>query len=116
MRQLLDQRIRWGAKTTYPAALKEARRVAWTVSLVHLCGAILLVLNPSAGLAFWGIKSAADMAYTHQVGRAYNVLPRNRAKALGDLLALALTHPLFIATTLLLMPVRNVRWKGRPAT
>ena len=114
---LLDQRIRWGAKTTrYPAALKEARRVAWTVSLVHLCGATLLLLDPWAGLAFWGVKSAADMAYTRQVGRSYNVLPENRAKALGDLLALALTHPLFIATTLLLMPVRNVRWKGRPAT
>ena len=114
---LLDQRIRWGAKTTrYPAALKEARRVAWTISLVHLCGAILLLIQPWAGLALWGVKSAADMAYTRQVGRAYGVLPKQPTHALGDLLTLALAHPIFIATTLLLMPVRNVRWKGRSAT
>ena len=114
---LLDQRIRWGAKSTqYPKVLQEARRVAWTVSLVHLSGTLILILNPLMGLLFWAAKSTADMAYTHRAGRAFGLLPESQAKAIGTLLILALAHPLFIATTLLLMPFRNVQWKGRSAT
>jgi len=114
---LLDQRIRWGAKSTqYPKVLQEARRVAWTVSLVHLSGTLILILNPLMGLLFWAAKSTADMAYTHRAGRAFGLLPESKAKAIGTLLILALSHPLFIATTLLLMPFRNVQWKGRSAT
>ena len=117
LRSLLDQRIRWGAKTTqYPKVLKEARRVAWTVSLVHLSGAIILILNPVMGLLFWAAKSTADMAYTHRAGKAFGLLPDSPFKAISTLLILALAHPLFIATTLLLMPFRNVQWKGRSAT
>ena len=114
---LIDQRIRWGAKSTcYPKALREARQVAWTVAAVHAAGLVLLLLEPGAGAAFWAVKSAADMAYTAQVGAGYDLLPANRIKALWSLLVLAIAHPLFIATTLLLMPFRKGRWKGRPAT
>lgn len=114
---LLDQRIRWGAKTTrYPRALKNARRVAWTVSLVHLCGVVLLLLDPWSGMWFWILKSVFDMMYAHRVGRAYDVLPRSVSGAAISLVALAVLHPLFIATTLLLMPFRTAAWKGRPAT
>ena len=114
---LLDQRIRWGAKSTrYPKALREARQVAWTVAAVHAAGLVLLLLEPGAGAAFWAVKSAADMAYTAQVGSGYDLLPASRIKALWSLLTLAIAHPLFIATTLLLMPFRKGRWKGRPAT
>ena len=117
LRSLLDQRIRWGAKTTqYPKVLWEARRVAWTVSLVHLAGALILILHPWMGLLFWTAKSTADMAYAHRVGRAFGLLPHSPFNAIGTLLILALVHPLFIATTLLLMPFRNVQWKGRSAT
>lgn len=117
LHSLLDQRIRWGAKTTrYPKALKEARRVAWTVFMVHLSGAILIILNPWAALLFWVLKSGVDMVYAHRVGKAFGLLPTSHRKAFCDLVMLALAHPLFIATTLLLMPVRTVRWKGRPAT
>ena len=114
---LLDQRIRWGAKSTrYPKALREARGVAWTVAAVHAAGLALLLIQPWAGAAFWAAKSAADMAYTAQVGAAYDLLSASRIKALWSLLVLAIAHPLFIATTLLLMPFRTSRWKGRPAT
>jgi biofilm PGA synthesis N-glycosyltransferase PgaC len=114
---LLDQRIRWGAKSTrYPKALSEARRVAWTVTTVHAAGLVLLVLDPLLGAAFWGTKSAADMAYTAQVGAMYTLLPKRRPHTLWSLFLLAISHPIFIATTLLLMPFRTGRWKGRPAT
>lgn len=113
---LLDQRIRWGAKSTrYPQSLRGARRVAWTVAAVHAAGLALLVIAPVAGLLFWGVKSAADMAYTAQVGRLYGLLPQPPMAALGSLLLLAIAHPVFIATTLLVMPLRTGRWKGRPA-
>ena len=116
LRSLLDQRIRWGAKTTqYPKVLREARKVAWTISLVHLAGALLLIFDPWLSLLFWAAKSTAEMAYTHRAGRAFGLLPNSPFKASGTLLILALVHPLFIATTLLLMPFRNVRWKGRSA-
>ena len=114
---LLDQRIRWGAKSTrYPKALREARQVAWTVTAVHAAGLALILIHPWAGATFWAIKSAADMAYTAQIGAEYDLLPASRTKALWSLLVLAIAHPLFIATTLLLMPFRTGRWKGRPAT
>jgi len=114
---LLDQRIRWGAKSThYPKALGEARKVALTVATVHAFGAALLVLAPKAGLAFWSVKSGVDMTYTARAGRAYGLLPPSRGEAALDLVALAVVHPLFIATTLLLMPFRTARWKGRRAT
>lgn len=114
--QLLDQRIRWGAKTTrYPRALKRAKRVAWTVSLVHLCGAILLLVDPWTGLGYWGLKSTVDMVYAHRVGRAFTLLPHSVSGTLKSLIALAVAHPMFIATTLLVMPLRTGRWKGRPA-
>lgn len=114
---LLHQRIRWGAKSAhYPKALGEARRVALTVATVHGIGAALLVLAPKAGLAFWAIKSGVDMAYTARAGRAYGLLPQSRGQAALDLVTLAVVHPLFIATTLLLMPFRSARWKGRRAT
>lgn len=114
---LLDQRIRWGAKSTrYPKALREARQVAWTVAAVHAAGLALLLIHPWSGATFWAVKSAADMAYTAQVGSGYDLLPASRIKALWSLLMLAIVHPLFIATTLLLMPFRTGRWKGRPAT
>ena len=114
---LLHQRIRWGAKSAhYPKALGEARRVALTVATVHGIGAALLVLAPKAGLAFWAIKSGVDMAYTARAGRAYGLLPPSRGQAALDLVTLAVVHPLFIATTLLLMPFRSARWKGRRAT
>lgn len=117
LRTLLHQRIRWGAKSThYPPALREARRVALVVAAVHGLGLALLVLNPMAGLVFWSIKSTVDMVYTARVGRAYGLLPSGRMQAAIDLLTLAWAHPLFIATTLLLMPFGKARWKGRPAT
>ena len=113
---LLHQRIRWGAKSAhYPKALGEARRVALTVAAVHGLGAALLVLAPVAGLAFWAVKSGVDMAYTARAGRAYGLLPASRGQAALDLVVLAVIHPLFIATTLLLMPFRTARWKGRRA-
>ena len=113
---LLHQRIRWGAKSAhYPKALGEARRVALTVAAVHGLGAALLVLAPVAGLAFWAVKSGVDMAYTARAGRAYGLLPPSRGQAALDLVVLAVIHPLFIATTLLLMPFRTARWKGRRA-
>ena len=113
---LLHQRIRWGAKSAhYPKALGEARKVALTVAAVHGLGAALLVLAPVAGLAFWAVKSGVDMAYTARVGRAYGLLPASRGQAALDLVVLAVVHPLFIATTLLLMPFRTARWKGRRA-
>ena len=113
---LLHQRIRWGAKSAhYPKALSEARRVALTVAAVHAFGAALLVLAPVAGLVFWAVKSGVDMVYTARAGRAYGLLPPLRRQAALDLIALAVVHPLFIATTLLLMPFRTARWKGRRA-
>jgi len=114
--QLLDQRIRWGAKTTqYPRSLHRAKRVAWTVSLVHLSGALLLLVDPWAGLGYWSLKSAVDMVYAHCVGRAFKLLPHSVLAILKSLIALAIAHPIFIATTLLVMPLRTARWKGRPA-
>lgn len=114
--QLLDQRIRWGAKTArYPRALKHAKRVAWTVSLVHLCGAVLLLVDPWAGLGYWSVKSAIDMVYAHCVGRRFTLLPPSALGTLKSLIALAVAHPIFVATTLLVMPLRTARWKGRPA-
>lgn len=112
---LLDQRIRWGAKSTaYPKALSEARRVAATVAAVHLAGVALLAIDPRSGLLFWAAKALIDMAYTHGVGKAYGLFdgmpPLSRW---ANLFALALTHPPFIITTLFLMPFRSVRWKGR---
>lgn len=115
---LLDQRIRWGAKSTaYPKALSEARRVAATVAAVHIAGVALLATDPTSGLLFWSAKAIMDMAYTHGVGRAYGLFdgmgPLSRW---ATLFALALSHPPFIITTLLLMPFRTVRWKGRSTT
>ena len=113
---LLDQRIRWGAKSTrYPQSLRQARQVAWTVAAVHATGLALLVMVPVSGLLFWGVKSAADMAYTARVGRMYGLLPQSPMAALSSLFLLAVTHPVFVATTLLVMPLRTGRWKGRPA-
>ncbi|GEM_PF-534762 len=115
LRQLLDQRIRWGAKSTaYPRALKEARRVATTIAAMHAAGIALLILHPLAGLAFWATKALGDMAYTHQVGQAYGLFDGMGAlRRVSALALLALVHPPFIITTLLLMPFRKVRWKGR---
>lgn len=112
---LLDQRIRWGAKSTaYPKALAEARRVAATIAAVHVAGVALLAIDPRSGLLFWSAKALIDMAYTHGIGRAYGLFDGMGAlKRWTNLLALALTHPPFIITTLLLMPFRRVRWKGR---
>jgi len=54
--------------------------------------------------------------YTRQMAKQYGLFEK-RPHANGfALLMLALVHPFFIATTLLLMPFRKVRWKGRPAT
>ena len=89
--------------------------MAWTVAAVHAAGLALLVIAPVAGLLFWGVKSAADMAYTARVGRMYGLLPQSPMAALGSLFLLAVTHPVFVATTLLVMPLRTGRWKGRPA-
>ena len=115
--ELLHQRIRWGAKSVhYPPALSEARRVALVVASVHAAGLALLLASPWAGLAFWAVKSGLDLAYTARIGKAYGLLPSGRSRAILDLLALAVLHPVFIATTLLLMPFRTARWKGRPAT
>ena len=115
--ELVHQRVRWGAKSIhYPRALSEARRVAWTVALVHAAGLALLVGSPWVGLAFWAVKSAGDMAYTAQVGRTYRLFSGGLWHRSVDLLWLAVLHPVFIATTLLLMPFRTARWKGRPAT
>lgn len=113
---LLDQRIRWGAKATqYPRSLKAARRVAVAMAAMHLAGLILLFVHPLSGLAFWGVKTTVDIAYTHQMGRAYRLFSGGHFHALTSLIALAVVHPLFISTTLLLMPFRKVRWKGRTA-
>ncbi len=115
--ELVHQRVRWGAKSIhYPQALSEARRVAWTVALVHAAGLALLVGSPWVGLGFWAVKSAVDMAYTARVGRAYGLFSGGLWRRSVDLLWLAVLHPVFIATTLLLMPFRTARWKGRPAT
>ena len=112
---LLDQRIRWGAKSAaYPPSLSEARRVASVVAAVHAFGLVLLCLNPWAGAVFWSIKACIDMAYTHQVGTAYGLFNGlSRLQRAQDLILLAGIHPLFIITTLLLMPFRKTRWKGR---
>ena len=54
------------------------------------------------------------MAYTHQVGQAYGLFDGMGAlRRVSALALLALVHPPFIITTLLLMPFRKVRWKGR---
>ena len=112
---LLDQRIRWGAKATaYPKALSEARRVAMTIAAVHLSGIILIPWAPAAALAFWTAKALIDMAYTHRVGQLYGLFDGIGPEARwGNLLLLAVVHPIFIITTLVLMPFRRVRWKGR---
>ena len=114
---LLDQRIRWGAKSAaYPKALSEARRVATVIAAVHLAGLSLLVLHPLAGLLFWVAKGMGDMAYTHGVARAYGLFDgMGTARRWGTLTLLAIVHPPFIITTLLLMPLRTARWKGRKA-
>ena len=115
--ELVHQRVRWGAKSVhYPQALSEARRVAWTVALVHAAGLALLVGSPWVGLGFWTAKSAVDMAYTARVGRAYQLFSGGQRCRSTDLICLAVLHPVFIATTLLLMPFQTARWKGRPAT
>lgn len=118
MRSLLDQRIRWGAKSSaYPKALHEARRVATTIAAVHVSGLVLLVVSPAAAVAFWTGKAIIDITYTHQVGKAFGLFGETgRIRRWSALMLLALVHPPFIITTLLLMPFRKVRWKGRPAT
>ncbi|MCH1582118.1 MAG: glycosyltransferase [Flavobacteriales bacterium] len=115
LQSLLDQRIRWGAKSAaYPRSLSEARRVASVVAAVHVFGLVLLCLNPLAGGVYWTIKSGIDMAYTHQVGTAYGLFDGlSRLQRAQDLLLLAFVHPLFIITTLILMPFRKAQWKGR---
>lgn len=115
---LLDQRIRWGAKSTaYPKALSEARRVATTIAAVHLAGLALLVLHPLSALVFWAIKGMSDMVYTHGVAQDYGLFEgMSTTKRWGSLVTLALVHPPFIITTLLLMPFRSTRWKGRKAS
>lgn len=115
LRSLIHQRVRWGAKSTaYPRALAEARRVAMVIALVHFTGVVLLLTAPLIGTAFWAAKALIDMAYTRSVAGAYGVFDglgaRQRAK---DLVLLALLHPLFIITTLFLMPFRKAKWKGR---
>ena len=114
---LLDQRIRWGAKSAaYPKALSEARRVATIIAGVHALGAALLIVNPLAGGGFWLAKAAIDMTYTHLVGRAYGLFNGMGAgRRWGTLALLAAVHPMFIITTLLLMPFRKAPWKGRAA-
>jgi hypothetical protein len=114
---LLDQRIRWGAKSAaYPKALSEARKVATVIAAVHIAGLALLVTQPAAGLLFWAAKALGDMAYTHGVARAYGLFDgMGAAKRWSTLALLALVHPPFIITTLLLMPFRTARWKGRKA-
>ncbi len=114
---LLDQRIRWGAKSTqYPRSLKAARRVALAVAAVHLCGLVLMFIHLGYGIAFWLTKSIADVLYTRQMAKQYGLFEKRTLANGFALLILALAHPFFIATTLLLMPFRKVRWKGRPAT
>ena len=114
---LLDQRIRWGAKSTqYPRSLKSARRVALAVAAVHLCGLVLMFIHLGFGISFWLIKSIADVLYTRQMAKQYGLFEKRTPANGFALLMLALAHPFFIATTLLLMPFRKVRWKGRPAT
>ncbi|MBL6619212.1 MAG: glycosyltransferase [Flavobacteriales bacterium] len=115
--QLLDQRIRWGAKSTaYPKALTEARRVAAVIAAVHIAGLALLVAHPVAGLLFWAVKALGDMTYTHGVAQAYGLFNGMGAlKRWSTLALLACVHPPFIITTLLLMPFRTARWKGRKA-
>lgn len=115
LRSLLHQRVRWGAKSTaYPRTLAEARRVAIVIAAVHLAGGVLLCTAPLAGIAFWLAKAGIDMTYTHLVAKAYGLFDgltaRQRAQ---DLVLLAILHPLFIITTLFLMPFRKARWKGR---
>ena len=112
---LLDQRIRWGAKATaYPKALSEARRVAMTIAAVHLSGLLLIPWAPAAALVFWTAKALIDMAYTHRVGQLYGLFDGIGPSARwGNLLLLAVVHPIFIITTLVLMPFRKVQWKGR---
>ena len=114
---LLDQRIRWGAKSAaYPKALSEARRVATIIAAVHIAGLALLVAHPLTGLIFWSTKGLADMAYTHHVALAYGLFDGTSvARQWGILALLAAVHPPFIITTLLLMPFRKTRWKGRMA-
>ncbi len=114
---LLDQRIRWGAKSaSYPATLVEARRVATVIATMHIAGVALPFFSLPAAVAFWTLKACIDMTYTHQVGQAYGLfIGFNAMKRWGALLLLAVTHPPFIITTLLLMPFRRVRWKGRTA-
>ena len=87
-----------------------------TVALVHAAGLALLVGSPWVGLGFWTAKSAVDMAYTVRVGRAYQLFSGGQRCRSTDLICLAVLHPVFIATTLLLMPFQTARWKGRPAT
>ena len=114
---LLNQRIRWGAKSkAYPKALSEARQVAAIIAGVHFLGAALLILEPQAAAVFWTAKAVIDMTYTHQVGRAYGLFDGVHAwRRWGTLALLAILHPFFIITTLLLMPVRKAPWKGRTA-
>lgn len=115
--RLLDQRIRWGGKSTsYPKALGEARRVATVIAAVHFAGVALLAVDPPLGLLFWTTKGGIDMAYAHQTGQAYGLLTGKGAAARwGPLMLLALVHPPFIITTLFLMPFRKAVWKGRSA-
>ena len=79
------------------------------------CGAVLLLVDPWAGLAYWSVKSTLDMVYAHCVGRRFTLLPPSASGTLKSLIALAVAHPIFVATTLLVMPLRTARWKGRPA-
>ena len=114
---LLDQRIRWGAKSTaYPKTLSEARRVATIIATVHISGLALMIAHPPTGLLFWTAKAFGDMVYTQGVAKAYGLFDQmGIIKRWSSLLLLAFVHPPFIITTMLLMPFRTARWKGRKA-
>ena len=85
-----------------------------TIAAVHLSGIILIPWAPAAALAFWVAKALIDMTYTHRVGQLYGLFDGIGPSARwGNLLLLAVVHPIFIITTLVLMPFRKVQWKGR---
>ena len=114
-RTLLHQRIRWGAKSThYPDTTRSATGGldrggrAWTRA-----GAARP--QPGQGPHFGASRARWTWCTRRKSGRDMTYCPQAASTPI-DLLVLAIAHPLFIATTLLLMPFGKARWKGRPAT
>jgi cellulose synthase/poly-beta-1,6-N-acetylglucosamine synthase-like glycosyltransferase len=117
---LLQQRLRWGAKTVaYPSAKAQAvaALVAWVNMAAVAALAAPLVAGATKGLflliAFWLLKIGADYFLLSAFAKK-----SNQSALLGGYFVHALVYPFYLSFTVLYLLVagKKAKWKGRSAS